>query len=174
MGPTGRVIGVDMTPAMLSKARENAVTLGAGNVEFRLGEIEHLPVGDGEVDVVLSNCVINLSPDKGRVFREAFRALAPGGRLAISDVVATAPIPKALRDDVLALAGCVAGAIPVAEIEQLLGDAGFTDVRVEIVGGSKAFISEWFPGTGAEEVIASASIQATKPGGGCCAPTCCG
>ncbi len=176
VGPSGRVIGVDMTPEMLSKARANAKKLEAGNVEFRLGEIEHLPVEAGIVDVILSNCVINLSPDKGAVFREAFRVLKPGGRLAISDVVATAELPEALRSDLTSLAGCVGGAAHVGALEALLHEAGFGEVRIDVKPGSREFIKDWFPGTGAEQYVASATIEAIKPGPkakACCAPSCC-
>ncbi|MFB6161140.1 MAG: arsenite methyltransferase, partial [Haloferacaceae archaeon] len=110
VGETGRVVGVDMTPEMVEKARANAEKNGAGNVEFRLGEIERLPVADERTDVVISNCVVNLSPDKPRVFDEAFRALRPGGRLAISDVVLTAEVPDVVRADPDSVASCVAGA----------------------------------------------------------------
>lgn len=163
VGPKGRVIGVDMTPDMVSKARANARQLEATNVDFRLGEIEHLPVADGTVDVILSNCVINLSPDKGAVFRDAFRVLKPGGRLAISDVVATRALPEALQNDVAALTGCVAGAAQAATVEELLREAGFQDVRVAVNQQSRAFIRDWMPGSGIEEYVASATIEATKP-----------
>jgi SAM-dependent methyltransferase len=143
-------------------------------VEFRLGEIEHLPVADAAVDVILSNCVINLSPDKAAVFQDAFRVLKPGGRLAISDVVATAPLPDAVQNDVAAMTGCVSGAAQASTIETLLREAGFQDVRITINETSREFISDWMPGSGVENYIASATIEAVKPGGkDCCAPSCC-
>jgi ubiquinone/menaquinone biosynthesis C-methylase UbiE len=175
VGATGRVIGVDMTADMITKARANAAKLDAKNVEFRLGEIEHLPVSDAAVDVILSNCVINLSPDKRAVFQEAFRVLKPGGRLAISDVVATAELPAELARQALAYTGCVAGAATVESVRDLLNEAGFESIRVEIKEESRAFIRDWFPGSGAEKYIASATVEAVKPAGAksCCGPTCC-
>ena len=173
VGQEGRVIGVDMTPEMILKARDNARRVGVSNVEFRLGEIEHLPAPDGSADVVLSNCVINLSPDKAAVFREAFRVLKPGGRLAISDVVATSAMPAALAQDLEALTGCVAGAASVETLRGYLTDAGFEEVRIEPRGDSGAIIGRCMPG--AEAYVASATIQGRKPGGtSCCAPSCCG
>src|SRR5687768_7976620 len=150
VGKTGKVIGVDMTADMITKARANAAKLDATNVEFRLGEIEHLPVADATVDVILSNCVVNLSPDKEAVFRDAFRVLRPGGRLAISDVVALAPMPESLAGEVAALTGCVSGAAPVATLERLLKSAGFERVSVTVNEQSRAFIKDWMPGSGAE------------------------
>jgi len=135
VGPAGRAIGVDMTPEMVSKARRNAAAFrdrtGLDNVEFRLGEIEHLPVPDGSVDVVISNCVINLSPDKPQVWREVARVLKPGGRVAVSDVALKQPLPEAMKQSVGALVGCVAGAALVAETERMIRDAGLTDIRLE-------------------------------------------
>lgn len=175
VGVQGSVIGVDMTSQMVSKARENARKVGATNVEFRLGEIEHLPVADGSVDVILSNCVINLSPSKPEVFREAFRVLRAGGRLAISDVVATAPIPEQLRSTAAALAGCIGGAAPVDELRHLLTEAGFTDVRIKPRDESRSFIKDWMPGESVENYIVSATIEAVKPAAQrtCCGPACC-
>ena len=163
VGANGRVIGVDMTPSMIEKARDNARRLGTTNVEVRLGEIEHLPVGDATVDVILSNCVINLSPEKALVFRDAFRALKPGGRLAISDVVRTSKIPAELEQKMDALCGCISGAAAVDEIETMLAEAGFGDVRIEVKPESREFIQNWIPDSGAEDYVASATIQAVKP-----------
>lgn len=173
VGPTGRVIGIDMTAEMVTRARENARRVEVGNVEFRLGEIEHLPIPDGSVDVILSNCVINLSPDKGAVFREAFRVLKPGGRLAISDVVAVQTMPRELAESVEALTGCVAGAAKVDELRALLVEAGFDAVSIEPRRDSGRIIGQCLPG--AEEYAASATIEAKKPGDtrSCCGPSCC-
>ena len=163
VGEGGRVIGVDMTPDMLSRARANAVKGGFDNVEFRLGEIEHLPVADACVDVILSNCVINLSPDKGQVFREAFRVLRPGGRLALSDTVALAPLPEALRDDPVLYTGCIAGAPGIDELRSWLAEAGFVDVRIEPKAASGEFIAQWGGGRRVEDYVAAATIEARKP-----------
>lgn len=160
VGPTGHVIGVDMTAEMITLARKNAAE--RDNVEFRLGEIEHLPLADQSVDVVLSNCVVNLSPDQGAVYREAFRVLAPGGRLAISDVITTAPLPDAVRSSIEALVGCVANAASAEEIEGHLTEAGFTDVRVT-AKDSRELIRTWLPGSDLENYVCSATIEATRP-----------
>lgn len=130
VGESGRVIGVDMTPEMVQKAEENAAKLGVTNVEFRQGDIEKLPVDDNSVDVIISNCVINLAPDKNEVFREAFRALRPGGRVMISDIVLEKQLPKAVRDQVAAYTGCLGGAILKEEYLQIMQKAGFEKVRV--------------------------------------------
>ncbi|HUJ11955.1 MAG TPA: arsenite methyltransferase [Verrucomicrobiae bacterium] len=134
VGPTGRAIGVDMTPEMLSKARGNIESYrkrtGLNNVEFRLGEIEHLPVADASVDVIISNCVINLSPDKPQVWREIVRVLRPGGRAAVSDLALLKPVPAAIRKMAEALVGCVAGAVLVEETEQMIRAAGLTDLQL--------------------------------------------
>ncbi|MCG6886953.1 MAG: arsenite methyltransferase [Proteobacteria bacterium] len=163
VGETGRVIGVDMTPEMISKARNNADKASFTNVEFRLGEIENLPVADNTVDVIISNCVINLSPHKSRVFQEAFRILRPGGRLAISDVVATIELPEALRSDPQLYAGCMAGALQINELEILLLEAGFVEIRITPKDESRDFIRDWAPEHGVEDYVVSAYIQAIKP-----------
>lgn len=161
VGPSGSVIGVDMTPEMITKARGNIVKTDLRNVEFRLGEIEHLPVSDESVDVIMSNCVINLSTDKPAVFREAYRVLAAGGRLAISDIVALREIPAEVRNDLEAYAGCVSGAALAAEVEGMLRVAGFEHVSVNLKSNSESLAQGWSPG--AETLVASALIRATKP-----------
>lgn len=163
VGETGHVIGVDMTHEMLHKARENAVKGGFDNVEFRLGEIEHLPVADQTVDVVISNCVINLSPEKAQVYREAFRVLKHGGRLAVSDVVTTAPFPESVKEDLALRSSCIAGASLIDEVEQMLRDAGFTTIRIQPKDESKTFIREWIPGSKLDQYLVSATIEAVKP-----------
>jgi SAM-dependent methyltransferase len=130
VGPTGRVIGVDMTATMIEKARANQEKVGVENVEFRLSEIEHLPVADQTVDVIISNCVINLSPDKPQVFREAFRVMKPGGKLAVSDIVTDGPLPEVIKSNLDAWAGCVAGALDIQDYIRAIEDAGFVDVEV--------------------------------------------
>ena len=162
VGPAGHVIGVDMTHEMLRKARENAAAIGAANVEFRLGELEHLPIADDTADVILSNCVINLVPDKAQVFREAFRVLRAGGRLAISDVVNTAPLLPDLAADHGLICGCVAGAAPVDEIRAWLADAGFFDIAITVKPENREMIAGWAPGRGIEDYVASAIIEARK------------
>jgi SAM-dependent methyltransferase len=163
VGEAGTVIGVDMTAEMIDRARQAARKEGTTNVEFRLGEIEHLPVADGTVDAILSNCVINLSPDKPAVFREAFRVLKSGGRLAISDIVATAPLPEEVRRNVELHVGCVAGAATVDELEAMLADAGFAEIRITPNERSRALIREFLPDAGLEDYVVSATIEAVRP-----------
>ena len=172
-GEQGYVIGVDMTPTMISKARDNADRGNYHHVEFRLGEIENLPVANDSVDVIISNCVINLSPNKARVFAETFRVLKTGGRLAISDVVASTELPDEMREDLILYSGCMAGASLISDLETILADCGFTDIKITPKDESKEFIKDWAPGRGAEDYVLSASIEAVKPdaccgGGGCC------
>lgn len=173
VGPTGRVIGVDMTPEMVAKARANATAANATNVEFRLGQIEQLPVADNSVDAILSNCVINLSPDKPQVFREGFRVLKAGGRLAITDIVRTAELPSELASDLTALCGCVAGAARIDELELMLREAGFEQIRIRPQEASKGFIRNWTTGGNAADFVVSATIEAVKPAQQCCPPACC-
>lgn len=166
VGETGRVIGVDMTPEMVEKARDNVAKNGATNVEFRLGEIEHLPVADQTVDVIISNCVINLSPEKSQVFSEAFRALRPGGRLAISDVVMTAPVPDSVRANPESVAACVGGASTIDDLTEMLAAAGFENVEIAPNGESSEFIREWDDALDLSDYIVSATITGEKPESG--------
>ena len=163
VGPRGRVIGVDMTPEMIEKARANARKGDFGQVEFRLGEIEHPPVEDESVDVIISNCVINLSPDKAAVFREAYRVLKPGGRMAVSDIVATAPLPEQVQADLNLYVGCMAGAETIDRLGAWLGEAGFSDIRIRPRDESREMIREWAPGGRLEDYVLSATIEAVKP-----------
>jgi arsenite methyltransferase len=162
VGEKGRVIGVDMTPDMINKARDNARKGNYTNVEFRLGEIEHLPVPDASVDVIISNCVINLSPDKMQVFRDAYRVLKPGGRLAISDIGATQELPEDIRNDAGKYTGCIAGAAIIDELKTILEQACFVDIKVLPNEESRNFIKDWFPGSGAEKFVVSAYFEAQK------------
>jgi arsenite methyltransferase len=162
VGSNGQVIGIDMTPDMIAKARKNAEKGQYKNVEFRLGEIEHLPVADAVADVIISNCVINLSPNKHQVFKEAFRVLKPGGRLAISDVVATIELPEAMRNDELLIAGCMGNASLIEELEKIISDAGFSDINIQPKDKSREFIKDWAPGRGVEDYVVSATIEAIK------------
>jgi len=161
-GETGRAIGVDMTPDMIRASRANARKRGVSNVEFRLGEIESLPVADATADLIISNCVINLSPDKPAVVRESYRVLKDGGRLAISDIVATAPIPPDIQADMAARVGCVAGAAHVDDFRAMLVAAGFRDIRILLKESSREMISRWTPGKPSGDYVVSALIEAVK------------
>jgi SAM-dependent methyltransferase len=178
VGPDGRVIGVDMTPSMLEKARANAAKGGLENVEFRLGEIEHLPVADGEADAILSNCVINLSPDKPQVFREAYRALKPGGRLMVSDMVLLKELPRFVKDSVEAYAGCIAGASLKEDYLAAVREAGFDNVEIveekrfpvelmanDLAGSEAERLIEQYPGLVRQvaDSVVSLSLRAIKP-----------
>ncbi|KRE96462.1 arsenite S-adenosylmethyltransferase [Paenibacillus sp. Soil766] len=162
VGETGKVYGVDMTPEMISRARQNAQKHGYENVEFRLGEIEHLPILNDSIDVIISNCVINLSPDKEQVFNEAFRVLKLDGRLAISDVVMTSELPAELKSDLNSLAGCVSGASTIDEVMIFLQKSGFRSIVVEPKDDSREFIKDWVPGANVDNYIQSAVIKAIK------------
>src|SRR6266516_3023123 len=159
VGPSGKVIGVDM----VVKARRNATAGSYRQVEFRLGEIEHLPLADASVDVVISNCVINLSPDKPQGFREAFRVLKPGGRLAISDVVTAIELPNEIKHDLALHTGCLAGASLMSELQVTLEQCGFEKIRIAPKAASGEFIRDWAPGLNLEDYVVSAVIEAIKP-----------
>ena len=187
VGPTGKAYGLDMTDEMLALANENKRRAGAENVEFLKGEIEHIPLPDNSVDVVLSNCVINLSSDKERVLREAFRVLKPGGRFAVSDVVTRGEVAREIRQSVLLWVGCVAGALEEEEYSSKLASAGFEKIEIEPtriynVEDAREFLNA--EGVDVDSIaphaagkFMSAFIRATKPAGGakqaCCGPTCC-
>lgn len=186
VGARGRVIGVDMTPDMLAKARANAVgytrRTGLDNVEFRMGEIEHLPVADASVDVVISNCVINLSTDKAQVWREIARVLKPGGRVAVSDMVLLRPLPEAVRGAINAYVGCIAGASLVDDVRRMMGEAGLGGIQLVAksayvdtltAGGDELYrqvASDLPAGSSPGDFITSMDITATKPAGACCLP----
>jgi len=163
VGDSGRVIGVDMTPEMVTRARENAEKMGMKNVDFRLGEIEHLPVADDTADVIISNCVINLSPDKPGAFREAYRVLRRGGRIAVADVIAKAPLPESLLQNPRAYTGCISGAALADDLRVMLAGAGFVDIRIQPKEESRQLISGWSSGTDFEDYVVSAMIEARKP-----------
>lgn len=190
VGANGRAIGVDMTSDMLSKARSNTAkyrqSTGLDNVEFRLGEIEHLPVADASVDVIISNCVINLSPDKSQVWREIARVLKPGGRVAVSDLALLQPLPPDIRQSVEALVGCVAGAVLVSETERMACEAGLSDIvlnpKSDYINGMvdwqdplyQKIMASLPPGTKPGDIITSLEVTARKPAhSDCCASSCC-
>ncbi len=184
VGPAGRAIGVDMTPAMIAKARNNIdayrKNTGLDNVEFRLGEIEHLPVADRSIDVLISNCVINLSPDKPQVWREIARVLKPGGRVAVSDMALLRPLPASVKQMIEALVGCVAGAVPIDEYRAVIEAVGLTNIQLtpkpEYVTALTGFqdplyakIAANLPaGTTAADFISSLDVKATRPRQGAC------
>jgi arsenite methyltransferase len=183
VGPTGKAYGLDMTDDMLALARENQRQAGVENVEFIKGEIESIPLPDASVDVVISNCVINLSADKGRVLREAFRVLKPGGRFAVSDVVVRGEVHEQVRQSMLLWVGCIAGALEEREYGAKLVQAGFSNISIEptrvyFIEDARHFLVE--AGIDVDRIaplvegkFMSAFIRATKPAGGCCAPGCC-
>ncbi len=156
VGSSGRVIGVDMTAQMLEKARVNAEKGGYQNVEFRLGEAEHLPVADSSIDLIISNCVINLVPNKQQVFHEMMRVLKPGGRFMVSDIVLTKPLPTVLAEDLLAYVGCVSGAILISDYEQQIKTAGFDAIVVEQESGG--LVEMWLTDPASEAILANAQM----------------
>jgi SAM-dependent methyltransferase len=181
VGEAGRVIGVDMTPAMIERARNNAAKLGYGNVEFRLGEIEHLPVAENSVDVVISNCVLNLVPDKPRAFAETLRVLKPGGHFCVSDIIATGTLPQGIRTAAALYVGCVAGAMAETDYLGVIGEAGFSEVRIverkpialpdEVLGEHLSEVElSAFRASGVE--LLSVTVLGTRPGA-CCGDDCC-
>ncbi|MBW2086130.1 MAG: arsenite methyltransferase [Deltaproteobacteria bacterium] len=166
VGETGKVIGVDMTPDMVSLARRNVEKMGTSNVEFRLGEIENLPVADNSADIIMSNCVINLSPNKSSVYQDAYRVLKPGGRLAISDVLATAQLPDEIRQNLALISACIGGAATIEDTEEMLREIGFQDIKIKSNDSSREILRQWDPNRSedAGDYVVSAYIEAVKPG----------
>ena len=162
VGKSGRVIGVDMTTDMIELARKNAAKGGYINVEFVLGEIEKMPLPDAIADVVISNCVVNLSPNKPAVFKESARVLKRGGRLAISDIITTTELPEEIKNDINLYTGCITGATKLDTLKIVMESAGFGEIKIDVKEDSRNFISKWAPGSNAEDYIASAYIYATK------------
>ena len=162
VGDKGKVIGVDMTPEMISLSRNNAIKGSYSNTEFRLGEIENLPVADSTIDVIISNCVVNLSPEKEKVFNEAFRVLKPGGKLALSDIVLFKPLTDDLKNDPSLYSGCMSSASSIEELKSILNNSGFDEIKIEPKYKSRKFIKDWAPGKEIENYIVSATIEAVK------------
>lgn len=163
VGDKGMVYGVDMTPEMVSKSRENAKKSGYDNVKFLLGEIEHLPLPNSSIDVIISNCVVNLSTDKKDVFKESFRVLKEGGRIAISDIIALKPLPDKMVKNEELYCNCISGAITIEKLKSTLSQAGFTEISVEPDPSSRMYIKDWVPGSDSENYVVSAKITAIKP-----------
>lgn len=162
VGPTGKVLGIDMTPEMIKKATENARKGQYHQVKFQLAEIEHLPIPNACFDVIISNCVINLSTNKPQVFREIFRVLRPGGRLAISDVVATSVLPEPVRNDLNMISACIAGVTPINHLKKILSTIGFKEIQILTHANTEEIIHDWAPGLNPEKYTQSASISAIK------------
>jgi ubiquinone/menaquinone biosynthesis C-methylase UbiE len=182
VGDRGQVIGVDMTETMIERARANAAKLGYDNVAFRLGEIEALPVADASIDVVISNCVLNLVPDKAKAFAETFRVLKPGGHFCVSDIVATGPLPEGIQKAAALYVGCVAGAIPESDYLARIREAGFADVRIaerKPVALPDEVLREHLSPTELREFrasgvgIQSVTVLGSKPAAACCGADCC-
>ncbi len=162
VGQKGRVIGVDMTPEMISRSRDNLEKMKTDNVEFRLGEIEHLPVEDNVADLIISNCVVNLSPAKQQVYKDAFRVLKKGGRIAISDIIALKPLPDDVKNDLSLVSACIGGAALIDETKKMLQNAGFDQIKITPKKVSQAIVDEWLPKSRAGEFVAPAYIEAKK------------
>jgi ubiquinone/menaquinone biosynthesis C-methylase UbiE len=163
VGETGQVIGVDMTPDMVGKARQNAEKMGVKNIDFRLGEIENLPIADNNADIIISNCVINLSPDKQGVYREALRVLKPGGRLVISDILTTVKLPDEVQKNLALVTACIGGAATIEDTEKMLKGTGFQDIKITPKNVNRELIREWIKGKKVEDYIVPAYIEAIKP-----------